>query len=64
MSKVPMQNQTENFNNHGQTIIIKQLRNIRTTSSETLKERLNQRGNVCIMKLETLAPHGLTQDLN
>ena len=44
------------FNYHGKIIIIEQLRNIRTTSAETLKERLKQRGNFGIMKLETLAP--------
>ena len=52
------------FNNHGKIIIIEQLRNIRTTSTETLKERLKQRENFWIMKLETLAPLGLNQDLN
>ena len=52
------------FNNLGKIIIIEQLRNIRTTSTETLKERLKQRENFWIMKLETLAPHGLKQDLN
>ena len=52
------------FNNHGKIIIIEQLRNIRKTSTETLKERLKQRGNFWIMKLETLVPLGLNQDLN
>ena len=52
------------FNNHGKIIIIEQLRNIRTTSTETLKERLKQRENFWIMKLEALAPLGLNQDLN
>ena len=52
------------FNNHGKIIIIEQLRNIRTTSTETFKERLKQRENFWIMKLETLAPLGLNQDLN
>ena len=33
------------FDNHGKIIIIEQLRNIRTTSTETLKERLKQREN-------------------
>ena len=43
------------------TLIIteKQRRNIRTTSIETLKERLKQREHLWIMKLETLAPHGM-----
>ena len=52
------------FNNHGKIITIEQLRNIGTTSTETLKERLNQRENFWIMKLETLAALGLNQDLN
>ena len=52
------------FKNHGKISIIEQLRNIRKTSIETLKERLKQRENFCIVKLETLPPHGLNQDLN
>ena len=52
------------FNNHGKIIIIEQLRNIHTTSTETLKERLKQWENCWIMKLETLLPLGLSQDLN
>ena len=51
------------FNNHGKIIITEQLRNIQTTSTETLKEKLKLRENVRIMKLETLAPPGLNQDL-
>ena len=47
------------FNNHGKIVIIEQLRNIRTTSTETSKERLKQRENFWIMKRETLAPLGL-----
>ena len=45
-------------------IVIEKLRNIRKTSTETLKERLKQRENFWIMKLETLAPLGLNEDLN
>ena len=52
------------FNNHGKFIIIEQLRNIRITSTETLKETLKKQENFWIMKLETLAPRGLNQDLN
>ena len=40
------------FNNHGKIIIIKQLRKTRMTSTETLKEKLKQRENFWIMKLE------------
>ena len=50
------------FNSHRKIIII-ELRNIRTTSTEALKERLKQWENLWIMKLETLAL-GLNQDLN
>ena len=53
-----------NFNKYGKIIIIEQLRNILTTSTETLKERLKQQEHFWIMKLETLAPPGLNQDLN
>ena len=42
------------FKNHRKTIIIEQLRNIRTISNETLKEKLKQRENFWIMKIETL----------
>ena len=70
MSKIPMQYQLDvkkynhDFNNHGKFIMIDQLRNIRSTSTETLKERLKQRENFWIMKLETLTSHGLNQQLN
>ena len=52
------------FNNHWKIIIIEQLRNIRTTSTETLKQRLKQQENFWIMKLEILASLGMNQDLN
>ena len=45
-------------------IVIEKLRNIRKTSTETLKERLKQRENFWIMKLVTLASLGLNLDLN
>ena len=70
MTKNPMQCQLANrlcyydFNNPGKFIIMEQLRNIQTTSTVTLKERLKQEKNLCFMKLETLAPHDLNQDLN
>ena len=51
------------FNNHGKIIIVEQLKNICTISTETLKERLKQRESFWIMKLETLSPHGLSQHL-
>ena len=52
------------FNKHGKIIIIEHLKYIRATSTETLKERLKQWENFWIMKLETLAPLSLKQDLN
>ena len=52
------------FNNHGKIIIIEQIRNIYTTSTEALRERLKHWENFWILKLETLAPLGLNQDLN
>ena len=52
------------FNNHRKIIIMEQLRNIHTTSTETLKERIKQRENFWIMKLGTLASLGLNLDLN
>ena len=66
MSKILMQFQFANILtamiNHRKIIIIEQLRNIRTTPTETLKERLKQRENFWLMKLETLEPLGLNQD--
>ena len=52
------------FDNHREIIIIEQTRNICTTSTDTLKERLKQGENFWIMKLETLVPYGFNQDLN
>ena len=52
------------FNTFGKIIIIEQLKNIRITSTKTLKERLKQGENFWIMKLETLAPLGLNTDLH
>ena len=70
MSKIPMQYQLDvnrhdhDFDNHGKFIVIEQLKNIRATSTETLKERLKQGEDFWIMKLETLASFGLNQELN
>ena len=57
------------LNNHGKNVknpnatpaihYHRSTKNIHTTSAETLKERLKQRENLWILKLETLAPHGL-----
>ena len=54
----------QTFQQARKTIIIEQLRDVRTTSTEILKERAKQRETFWIMKLETLAPLGLNQDLN
>ena len=54
----------QTFQQAQKSIIIEQLRDIRTTSTEILKERVKQRETFWIMKLETLAPLGLNQDLN
>ena len=69
MSKNPMQYQLANISTGTiMTLTIteksEQLRNIGATSTETLKERLNQRENFWIMKLENLAALGLNEDLN
>ena len=69
MSENPMQYQLANISTGTiMTLTIteksEQLRNIGTTSTETLKERLNQRENFWIMKLENLAALGLNEDLN
>ena len=52
------------FNNQWKFIIIENLRNMSTKSTETLKERLKQWENLWIMEPENLAPPELNQDLN
>ena len=49
---------------HGEFIIIEQLRNINTTSTETLKLRLKEKETFWIKKIKTLTPYGLNQELN
>ena len=51
------------INNHRKLIVIVQLRNITTTSTDVLKERVKQQRNFWIIKLGTLVPHGLKQEL-
>ena len=61
MSKITIQYQLANISTSTimtltiTEIIIEQLRNIRATSTETLKERLKQRENFWIIKLETFS---------
>ena len=57
-------NNEHTFSKHGKFIIIKRLRNIVTTPTETLRLRLKERENFWIIKLKTLTPHGLNQQLN
>ena len=52
------------FNTHGKFSIIEQLRNITSSSSKILKERLKQRENFWIKNLKTFAPYALNQELN
>ena len=48
-----------NFNNtHGKFSVIEQLRNITSSSTKILKERIKQRENLWIKKLKTLTPYG------
>ena len=51
------------FDNHVKFILTEQLGNIKTASTETLKERLKQQDKFSVVKLETLAPHDLNQEL-
>ena len=51
------------FNRDASFIIIEQIRKS-TLSRETKKDLLKQRENLWILKLETLKPKGLNQELN
>ena len=52
------------FSKHVKIIIIEQLRNINTRSTETLKLRSREREKVLVKKVKTLTPYGLNQELN
>ena len=52
------------FSKNGKFTIIGQLRNINTTSTETLKLRLKERETFWIKKIKTLTPYSLNQELN
>ena len=43
----------QNFNNHRKSTVIEQLTNIKTTTTETLKERQKQKKHFSIIELET-----------
>ena len=51
------------FDNHVKFTLTEQLGNIKTASTETLKERLKQQDKFSIVKHEALAPHDLNQEL-
>ena len=52
-------NNDHTFSEHGKFTIAEQLRNINTTTTETLKLRLKERENFWRKKLKTLTPYGL-----
>ena len=52
------------FNKNARFILIEKLTNTNKVATETLKERLKNRENFCIIKLRTLTPNGPNQELN
>ena len=53
-----------NFIKHAKFALIEQLTEISNVSKDTLRLRLKRREDFWIIKLETLAPTGLKQELN
>ena len=53
-----------NFMKHAKFTLIEQLTEISNISKDTLRLRLKRREDFWIIKLETLAPKGLNQELN
>ena len=53
-----------NFMKYAKFTIIEQLTEISNVSKDTLRLRLKRREDFWIIKLETLAPKGLNQELN
>ena len=49
---------------HAKFTLIEQLTEISNVSKDTLRLRLKRREDIWIIKLETLAPKGLNQELN
>ena len=56
------QQESHNFNKHAKFTIIDQLTNI-SKFKETLTQRLIERGNFWILKLDTLYPKGFNRGL-
>ena len=52
------------FHKHVKFILIEQLNNTKNTSTEVLKQKVEDRENYRTKKLKTLAPSGLNQELN
>ena len=52
------------FNKNAKFTLIEKLTNTNKVATETLKERLKNRENFWIIKLRTLIPNGLNQQLN
>ena len=53
-----------NFMKHAKFTLIEELTEISNVSKDTVKLRLKRREDFWIIKLETLAPKGLNQELN
>ena len=52
------------FHRHGRFILIKQLNNVKNTSTEVLKQRVKDRENYWIKRLKNLTHFGINQELN
>ena len=52
------------FNKNAKFTLIEKLTNTNKVATETLKERLKNRENFWIIKLRTLTPNELNQELN
>ena len=52
------------FNRNAKFTLIESLTNTNKKATETLKERLKNRESFWIIKLKTLTPNGLNQELN
>ena len=52
------------FNKNAKFTLIESLTNTNKVATETLKERLKNRESFWIIKLRTLTPNGLNQELN
>ena len=52
------------FHKPGKVILIEQLKNTKNTSTEVLKQRLEDRENYWMKRFKTLTPFGLNEELN